>query len=65
MRLYADRINANVHAIPRGAAQAFLINYYDPDCAPPTVPLDPALSAAQNVQKYDKAYRKAQTAATG
>ena len=61
-RLYGDLINANLHAIPKGARQAQLINYYDPDCAPLTVPLDPALTASANAQKYYKLYRKAQTA---
>ncbi len=61
-RIYADLINANIYAIPRGAASATLINYFDPTCAEIEVPLDPALSAAANAQKYYKAYRKAQTA---
>ena len=61
-RLYGDLINANLHAIPKGARQAELINYYDPACATITVPLDPALSASANAQKYYKQYRKAQTA---
>ena len=62
LRLYGDLINANMHLIPVGAAQAELINYYDENCAPITVPLDPALSAAANAQKYYKDYRRAQTA---
>ena len=62
LRIYGELIHANLHAIPKGADAAELINYYDPDCAPLRVPLDPALSAAQNAQKYYKAYRKAQTA---
>lgn len=61
-RVYADLINANIYAIPKGADTATLINYFDPDCAEIEVPLDPALSAAANAQKYYKAYRKAQTA---
>ncbi len=61
-RIYGDLIHANAHAIPRGASRVELINYYDPDCQPITVPLDPALSPAQNAQKYYKEYRKAQTA---
>ena len=61
-RIYADLINANIYAIPKGAASATLINYFDPMCAQIEVPLDPALSAAANAQKYYKAYRKAQTA---
>lgn len=61
-RLYADLIQTQLHAITPGAAAAELINYYDEACAPITVPLDPALSAAANAQKYYKEYRKAQTA---
>ena len=62
LRLYGDLINAGMHLIPPGAASAELINYYDENCAPITVPLDPALSAAANAQKYYKDYRRAQTA---
>ena len=62
LRLYGDLINASMHMIPAGAASTELINYYDENCAPITVPLDPALSAAANAQKYYKDYRKAQTA---
>lgn len=61
-RLYGDLIHANMHLITPGAASAQLINYYDENCAPLEVPLDPALSAAANAQKYYKEYRKAQTA---
>ncbi len=61
-RLYGDIIQANIHAIPRGADHADLINYYDEQCATIRVPLDPTLSAVQNAQKYYKAYRKAKTA---
>ena len=62
LRLYGDLINANMHLISPGVSSAELINYYDEACAPMTVPLDPALSAAANAQKYYKNYRRAQTA---
>ena len=62
LRLYGDLINASMHAVRPGAASAELINYYDENCATVTVPLDPALSAAANAQKYYKDYRRAQTA---
>ena len=61
-RLYADLINANLHAIPKGASSVDLMNYYDENCAMLTVPLDPSLPAARNAQKYYKEYRKAKTA---
>lgn len=62
LRLYGDLIHANMHLISPGAASAELVNYYDENCAPITVPLDPSLSAAANAQKYYKDYRRAQTA---
>ncbi len=62
LRLYGDLINAGMHLITPGADKAELINYYDASCATITVPLDPALSAAANAQKYYKDYRRAQTA---
>ena len=62
LRLYGDLINAGMHLVPVGASSCELINYYDENCATITVPLDPALSAAANAQKYYKDYRKAQTA---
>ena len=62
LRIYGDLINANLYAIPRGAASAELIDYFDPACGLKTVPLDPALTAAQNAQKYYTDYRKAQKA---
>ena len=62
LRLYGDLINANMHLVRHGATSAELINYYDENCATVTVPLDPALSAAANAQKYYKDYRRAQTA---
>ena len=61
-RLYADLINANLHAIPKGAASVELMNYYDENAAMLSVPLDPSLSAVRNAQKYYKEYRKAKTA---
>ncbi|MDD2417428.1 MAG: NFACT RNA binding domain-containing protein [Oscillospiraceae bacterium] len=62
LRIYGDLIHANMGAIQKGANSALLVDYYDPDCGQISVPLDPALSAAQNAQKYYKEYRKAQTA---
>ncbi len=62
LRLYGDLIHANMHLIEAGLSEATLINYYDENCAPITVPLDPALSPAANARKYYKDYRKAQTA---
>ena len=61
-RVWGDLVQANAHAIERGASKAEVVDYYDPECRTVSIPLDPALSAAQNAQKYYKNYRKAQTA---
>ncbi len=61
-RLYAELLNANLHAIPKGASSVTLPNYYDEQCALLTIPLEPSLSAARNAQKYYKEYHKAKTA---
>ncbi|MBQ3069880.1 MAG: NFACT family protein [Clostridia bacterium] len=61
-RLYGDLLMAQTYAVPAGAKEAVLVNYYDENAASIIVPLDPALNAAANAQKYYKEYRKAQTA---
>lgn len=61
-RLYGELIQAQMHSIPVGASSAELVNYYDENGGTLTVPLDPALTAAANAQRYYKEYRKAQTA---
>ncbi len=61
-RIFADLINGNLHAVPKGEDKVTLINYYDENMAEVEIKLDPALTPAQNAQKYYKDYRKAKTA---
>ncbi len=61
-RLYGDLLMSQTYAVPVGATSAQLINYYDENGGTITIPLNPAISAAQNAQAYYKEYRKAQTA---
>lgn len=61
-RVYADMLMSQSYAVPVGASSVTLVNYYDENGGTITVPLDPALSATQNAQRYYKEYRKAQTA---
>jgi len=46
--------------LPRGATSATVVDYYSPDQAQVTIPLDPRLSLHDNAQAYSKKYRKAQ-----
>lgn len=44
--------------IPKGAREARVIDYYDPNQAEATIPLDPALDLAANIQRCFKRARK-------
>ena len=57
-----DLIQANLYQIKKGDTQTTVTDYFDPEQKPVTISLDPALSPAQNAQKYYKEYRKAKTA---
>lgn len=60
-RVYAELINSNLYALQKGLSEYEVNDYYN-DYKPVKIPVDPALSPAQNAQKYFKEYRKAQTA---
>ena len=45
-----------------GAARLETENFYDPECRPVAIPLDPLLTPQQNAAKYYKRYTKAKTA---
>lgn len=62
LKVIADLLSANMYNIPKGASKVRLLNFYDENQAEIEIKLDPALSAAQNSQKYYKDYRKAKTA---
>ena len=57
-----DLIQANLYQIQKGDTETTITDYFDEEQKPVTIPLDPALSPAQNAQKYYKEYRKAKTA---
>lgn len=60
-RVAGELLTAFGHMVEKGAKEAELPNYYDGN-KPVSVKLDPALSPAQNAQKYFKKYRKANVA---
>ena len=47
------------HQAPRGTTQTQVVDYYSPEQAVITIPLDPRLSVQDNAQAYFKKYRKA------
>lgn len=61
LRVYGELLSANLWAIPKGARQVTVANYYDGTDV--TIPLDVRLSPSANAQKYFKDYKKKQTAA--
>lgn len=58
LRIKAELINANLYRLEKGAFFYELENYYDEN-RPIRIKADPALTPAQNAQKYYKEYRKA------
>ena len=61
LRISAELINANLYRLKKGESFYDLPNYYD-DNKIMRVSVDPALSPAQNSQKYFKEYKKTYTA---
>ena len=59
LRIYGELIKANIYRIPKGATKLIAQNYYDPECREIEIPLNSALSPANNAAKYFKEYKKA------
>lgn len=62
LRIYGELLKANLYAVPKGAKQIEVQNYYDPELKSAKIPLNPALSPAANASKYFKDYKKSHTA---
>ncbi len=58
LRIYGELIKANIALIPRGATVARVPNYYDEKLSEISIPLNEALSPAENSARYFKEYRK-------
>lgn len=58
LRIKGELLKANLYAIKQGSTSARVQNYYDPELTSIDIPLDPALSPAQNATKYFKDYKK-------
>lgn len=62
LKMYGDLLNSNLYRLEKGMQQATLENFYEADCPPVTIPLDPSRTPSQNAQHYYSEYRKAATA---
>lgn len=58
-RLYGELLTAYMHELRTGDDRAIVPNYYEENSPPVEIPLDPALSPAENAQSYFKKYNKA------
>lgn len=63
LRIYGELLKANLHLVEKGASAVRVQNYYDPELKEINIPLNPALSPAQNAAKYFKDYKKLSNAA--
>lgn len=62
LRMKGDLLSSNLTAIRKGDRSAMLTNFFDPEGGEIAIELDPLLTPVQNVQRYYKEYRKADTA---
>lgn len=63
-RQKGELIQANLYRLKKGEPVARVENFYSEACEPIDVPMDVALSPAQNAQRYFKLYQKARGART-
>lgn len=61
LRIYAELITANQYRLLEKSSVYTVENYYD-NCNSIDIPVNPALTAQQNAQKYFKEYKKATNA---
>lgn len=62
LRIKGDLLQANLYRIQRGAEFVIVENFYDENNEEIKITLNPAISPAQNAQKFYKDYNKAKTA---
>ena len=62
-RVYGELLKANLYAVERGVPYIDVQNYYDPELKTVRIPLNVALTPAQNAQRYFKEYKKCCNAA--
>lgn len=61
LRIKGDLLQANLYRVKKGSPSITVENFYREDNAPVTIRLNPAVTPAQNAQKFYKEYNKAKT----
>lgn len=61
LRIKGDLLQANLYRVKKGESRVIVENFYDENGGELTISLNPALSPAQNAQRYYKEYNKAKT----
>ncbi len=64
LRIYGELLKANIYAVERGMPYVDVQNYYDSELKEVRIPLNVALSPAQNAQRYFKEYKRCCNAAS-
>ncbi len=62
LRVFGELLKANLYAVTPGATFIEVQNYYDENLSTVRIPLNPALSPANNAAKFFKDYKKTYTA---
>lgn len=62
LRIKGDLLQANLYRIERGSKKVTVENFYDENNSLVEIKLNPAISPAQNAQKFYKDYNRAKTA---
>lgn len=57
-RIYGELLKANMFRVERGVPYIDVENYYDPELKKVRIPLNIAISPAQNAQRYFREYKK-------
>ena len=57
-RVFGELLTANIYALRKGMEGCEVVNYYEEAAPAVRIPLDKALTPAQNAQKYFKKYNK-------
>jgi len=65
LRQVGELLTANLHAVPPGAAEVTVDDYFNPEGGRRTIPLDPHRTPAENLRGYFRRYTRARNTLKG